>query len=168
MTLSPMYQAETINRLLKKQSRGKGRRNALASAEDKATPLASVTNAQDDEEAAEGSEPPAIVLPTMYRWVSSVKTETNAEGETVKTMALSFSVPTTVIPVPYQDGSTGEAAPMEIDGQPLVPPPVKPVHLCDVPGCDVPRKYRSVKDWQRGACGMAHLKTLEAQLGTVS
>ncbi|KAK7694534.1 hypothetical protein QCA50_001720 [Cerrena zonata] len=158
--------AETINRLLKKQSRGKGRRNALASAEDKATPLASVINAQDEEEGVEGSEPPAVVLPTMYRWVSSIKTETNAGGESTKKMVLSFAVPTTAIHPSSQEDSSG-AISMEVDSQPSVPS-AKTLQLCDVPGCGVPRKYRLVKDWQRGACGMSHLKTLEAQLGTVA
>ena len=32
---------------------------------------------------------------------------------------------------------------------------------CDVEGCTELRKYRLVKDWTRGACGMGHLNVLE-------
>jgi Ino eighty subunit 2 len=34
---------------------------------------------------------------------------------------------------------------------------------CDVPGCQEGRKYRLVRDWERGACGMGHLKVLEGK-----
>lgn len=81
-------------------------------------------------------------------------------------MVLSFAVPTTAIHPSSQEDSNG-AISMEVDSQPSVPS-AKTLQLCDVPGCGVPRKYRLVKDWQRGACGMSHLKTLEAQLGTVA
>ncbi|CAL1696073.1 unnamed protein product [Somion occarium] len=158
--------AETINRLLKKQSRAKGRRNALATAEDKPpTPLAAVTNALDleAEEGVEGSETPALVLPTMYRWVSKVKTETNGDGESTKQMALSFSVPAAVLP---QSRSTGIG--MDVDTETARPELKQVQPLCNAPGCTVPRKYRLVKDWQRGACGMPHLKLLESQMATVT
>ncbi|OWZ70290.1 hypothetical protein AYX14_04323 [Cryptococcus neoformans] len=36
--------------------------------------------------------------------------------------------------------------------------------MCDAPGCGERRKYRSVKDFERGGCCMEHLKTVEASL----
>ncbi|KAF8824443.1 hypothetical protein HHX47_DHR8000315 [Lentinula edodes] len=38
---------------------------------------------------------------------------------------------------------------------------IRPPAICAVSGCGDPRKYRLVKDWKIGACGMAHLKVLE-------
>ncbi len=73
-------------------------------------------------------------------------------------MLISFSVPLTAIAQP----STLAHSAMEVDKQEIRPPPsTKP--MCDVEGCDVPRKYRLVQDWHRGACGMVHLKVLETQ-----
>lgn len=36
--------------------------------------------------------------------------------------------------------------------------------MCDVPGCGEKRKYRSVKDFERGGCCIEHLKAVEASL----
>lgn len=53
----------------------------------------------------------------------------------------------------------------------LSTPAPPPLHLpkekprCDVPGCIEVRKYRLVRDWVRGACGLTHLKVLEAEAG---
>lgn len=38
---------------------------------------------------------------------------------------------------------------------------IRPPAICAVSGCENSRKYRLVKDWKIGACGMAHLKVLE-------
>ena len=35
--------------------------------------------------------------------------------------------------------------------------------VCAVDGCTAKRKYRLVRDWERGACGMDHLHVLERQ-----
>ena len=35
---------------------------------------------------------------------------------------------------------------------------------CDVQGCFRTRKYKLVKDWTMGACGMGHLKMLEGSV----
>ncbi|KAF4563992.1 hypothetical protein EYR40_002730 [Pleurotus pulmonarius] len=126
---------ETINRLLKKQTRPRGKKNALANVEDK-------TNAADDEAAdpdAEPAEPPrAPTPPNTYRWISSSR-NTN--------MQLSFSVPIAALPDP---------------SEPPRPPNPSPAK-CDVEGCSKSRKYRLVKNWNLGACGMDHLKALEVQ-----
>ncbi|KAI0079573.1 hypothetical protein K474DRAFT_1733760 [Panus rudis PR-1116 ss-1] len=156
--------AETINRLLKRQSRVKGKRNALASAEDRPTPLATTTNGGDaDEEAAEGIATPAAVIPTMYRWLSRVQTVPKdtavTEGPDEKVMVLSFSIPNNALPPEAQTQHNAGAAAMEIDQTQVT----KQEPLCNVPGCSEKRKYRLVKDWTRGACGMAHLKVLDAQ-----
>ncbi|KZT06842.1 uncharacterized protein LAESUDRAFT_139767 [Laetiporus sulphureus 93-53] len=147
---------ETINRLLKKQSRGKGRRNALSTAEDKPTPLASTANladvdAEDGDVAA--SEP---VAPTMYRWISTSRASgADAKSSSDKKMLLSFSIPAVLLP-----SEEARTAKMDVDEEPRA----AQMPECDVQGCTERRKYRLVKDWSRGACGMSHLKLLEAQL----
>ncbi|TCD66370.1 hypothetical protein EIP91_001419 [Steccherinum ochraceum] len=151
---------ETINRLLKKQSRAKGRRNALATAEDRDTPIAASRGEAEDEDAYEGSTAPIPVVPTMYRWVSSVKA---LDGGDEKQLALSFSVPVSIIPEPLEPSESGETK-MDVESVQRLPPPSSVKPACDVSGCEVPRKYRLVKDWKRGACGMEHLKVLEAQV----
>ncbi|RPD81874.1 hypothetical protein L226DRAFT_528106 [Lentinus tigrinus ALCF2SS1-7] len=152
--------AETINRLLKKQSRARGKRNALSTAEDKPGPGEAAVEGED-EEAAEAFAPP----PTMYRWVSSARSQPKegAEGNTAeRVMTMSFSVPTSVL-APKNENA------MEIDGGAAAgPAPPRPTPTipptCDIQGCTAVRKYRLVRDFQKGACGMDHLKLLEAQL----
>jgi Ino eighty subunit 2 len=90
------FQAETINRLLKKQSRSRNKRNALSTAEDR-TP-------QEGEVVEEAIEIPQFqAVPTMYRWISTTRTLPRAEGdmqtdEPEKRMTLSFSVPLVALP----------------------------------------------------------------------
>ncbi|KAI0348652.1 hypothetical protein BDW22DRAFT_1437741 [Trametopsis cervina] len=159
--------AETINRLLKKQSRPRGKRNALATAEDRPTPIA--LDAEGEEGLEEG---PAIpILPTMYRWISTTKIP-GGEAGTEPRMVMSFSVPVSVLPTPVTTPATELAAGMDVDRLLKSTPtsalrPPRPVQNCDVDGCDAQRKYRLVKDFQRGACGIAHLKQLEAQFASV-
>ena len=103
----------------------------------------------------------------MYRWVSTSRvpsTPGGAEGEasTEKKMALTFSVPVSVLP-PSEESESAPTA-MDVDK----PAPEKPAGQvqakCDVQGCSERRKYRLVRDFAKGACGMAHLKALETQL----
>ncbi|TEB26137.1 hypothetical protein FA13DRAFT_1112228 [Coprinellus micaceus] len=87
--------------------------------------------------------------------------------ETVeRKMVLSFSVPLSLVPEPISE------SPMDIDG-PHPPPPLPAVvgkfpnkpsepAICAIAGCGAKRKYRLVRDWTIGACGMGHLKVLEA------
>jgi len=80
--------------------------------------------------------------PVMYRWISSKKVVGNSPS-----MVLSFSVPQAALPVvsvferPRHQGSV----------------------ICAVQGCSQLRRYRLVRDWKIGACGMSHLKLLEGQ-----
>ncbi|KIP12584.1 hypothetical protein PHLGIDRAFT_21019 [Phlebiopsis gigantea 11061_1 CR5-6] len=142
--------AETINRLLKKQSRTKGKRSALSTAEDRPTPGAGTgSNGQEvDMDVQDDSGSQAPTPPTMFRWISTTKVSAT-EGAPEPRMLLSFSVPVSALP----------QAPEEMHN---APPKPSLVH-CDLEGCNLARKYRLVKDWQRGACGMEHLKILEAQ-----
>lgn len=77
-------------------------------------------------------------------------------------MTMSFSVPVMAFP------QRGDENAMEVDSAstsaspPRIPPAVQPT--CDVQGCTSTRKYRLVRDFQKGACGMGHLKQLEAQI----
>lgn len=151
---STTRQAETINRLLKKQSKSK-KRNALSTADDRtpvsATPV--VVQTRDGSE-AEGEGEPAEVVPTMYHWVSTTKSAADAEKHDGQ-MRLTFSVPVGALP---PQG-------VQVLSTPPRPPMESPV--CDVSGCERRRKYRLVSDWARGACGMAHLKMLERQMEVV-
>ncbi|EIW64790.1 uncharacterized protein TRAVEDRAFT_68517 [Trametes versicolor FP-101664 SS1] len=153
--------AETINRLLKKQSRARGKRNALATAEDKPAPG---DNALGEGEEEDIVDTPALV-PTMYRWVSRAQPLPKAgeEGEgsvppTERTSVISFSIPVAALP---PTDAAGDNA-MQVDNPPPRLPPSSPPH-CDVQGCSEFRKYRLVRDFHKGACGMSHLKVLEAQ-----
>ncbi|EIW77473.1 hypothetical protein CONPUDRAFT_76184 [Coniophora puteana RWD-64-598 SS2] len=186
---------ETINRLLKKQSRKK-LKNTPA---DDRTPASGVVtggagsgtpgqdgSARDGSAEADYVEPVETVIPTMYRWISTTRPQvaeprfkvgnlgaadgrteeddaamddvTRVKDETKDTesaradgnMRLTFSIPLSVVP----------------SAAVSTPPPAasKEKPTCDVPGCAQARKYRLVKDWMHGACGMEHLKMLEKQL----
>ncbi|CCM00915.1 uncharacterized protein FIBRA_02961 [Fibroporia radiculosa] len=146
---------ETINRLLKKQSRAKGRRNALSTAEDRPSHAASTANGAD----VEGEDGQAVVvsvIPTTYRWKSTSRSADDDQNGGEKKMALSFSVPVGVLQ--SLEAQNAAAVHMAADQRHLRPQP-----QCDVLGCTARRKYRLVKDWERGACDMSHLKLLEAQ-----
>ncbi|KZT74739.1 hypothetical protein DAEQUDRAFT_753489 [Daedalea quercina L-15889] len=156
---------ETINRLLKKQSRARGKRNALATAEDRP----STGGGADDGEEGVEAEPPEPVTPTMYRWVSTSRfpptQEVEGEAATEKKMSLSFSVPVSVIPQAEQFESASASTAMDVDKPSAPLRSAEHVQArCDVQGCSEQRKYRLVRDFAKGACGMAHLKALEAQL----
>lgn len=162
---------ETINRLLKKQSKSKNKRNVLSTADDR-TPVsvtpAVVASTRDGSPPPDGEMQEAVdIVPTMYRWISTTKppdpmtAEHGAavEGVDVKMtepaemkMRVMFSVPVCALPPNIQ---------AQVGGQVKAPLAMKPI--CDVSGCRRDRKYRLVKDWQKGACGMDHLKLLEHQ-----
>ena len=158
-------QAETINRLLKKKSGTRNRRNALASAEDRtpATQTGNGTPAEGDpeEEESEVAPVPIVeVVPTCYRWISTTRPAADApSGE--KKMILSFSVPASLLPTPHQD----EDGDVDMEAQPPKPPAPA---VCNVDGCTAMRKYRLVRDLERGACGMGHLHLLETQSRAVA
>ncbi|KZT20901.1 hypothetical protein NEOLEDRAFT_1074694 [Neolentinus lepideus HHB14362 ss-1] len=146
--------AETINRLLRaKSSRTRGGRRRAApppapvTVDD--TPADSNANPTPDEEAGEDAEVEMDIKedtappPTWYRWTSSTK----SMGEEGK-MVLTFAVPQNALP----------AVPLAGD----VPRVSRETPTCDVTGCSSIRKYRLVRDFTKGACGMAHLKQLES------
>ncbi|KAF8644868.1 hypothetical protein AX16_008223 [Volvariella volvacea WC 439] len=201
--------AETINRLLKKQSRTKGKRGpaaaaaAAASTADTPNLAGSRTPAEDEDGAGGGAELGAIEqamegvdvekavppLPVMYRWVSRV--EDGGEGKKGR-VCISFSAPVCALPGwmrPVEEVEEGQGqGGVDKDGDvkmestaanaggsalpsahgtggPLVPPPLplpsKEKPRCAVPNCGAERKYRLVKDFNVGACGIVHLKLLE-------
>lgn len=93
-----LVKAETINRLLKKQSRSKTKRNAAPQVD---TPQIQEGDAEDVVET-----PPVQVIPTMYRWISTSRHRPlieevdgmKVDNETERTMSLSFSVPLIALP----------------------------------------------------------------------
>jgi Ino eighty subunit 2 len=164
-----LQKAETINRLLKKKSGTRNRRNPLASAEDRtpATHTGNGTPAEgevDEEENYEVAAPPVIeVVPTRYRWISTLRPSPDAPpGDK---MLLSFSVPTSLLPTSVLDAD-GDTKMDVQEPAPLLKPRAPAV--CDIDGCTATRKYRLVRDHSRGACGMGHLHLLEKQLGVVA
>lgn len=86
---------------------------------------------------------PTPVLPSLFRWVSSSRTDVPA---------LTFSVPASLLP--------GSSLEVPSNSQPQHPV-TKSIPLCDMGGCTLPRKYKLVKDPTKGGCGLAHLKALE-------
>ncbi|KAL5507536.1 hypothetical protein ACEPAH_6992 [Sanghuangporus vaninii] len=126
---------ETINRLLKKQTRPRGKKGAAG-----ATADADEDGEQEGEETSMPAAPPPV--PTLFRWVSSSK----SDG-----LALSFSVPPSLL----LDSGTPQ------NTTTTRPPPSKRTPQCDVSGCTLPRKYKLVKDPTKGGCGIEHLKALQ-------
>ncbi|KIL64779.1 hypothetical protein M378DRAFT_1041110 [Amanita muscaria Koide BX008] len=140
--------AETINRLLKRQSRPRNRRTNADTAPQE------VGEDGEGDEAAEGV-PLAneeVIKPVMYRWLSTSRVPAiNAESATDKRMAITFSVPTIV-----------EIPSVSDKGDLPIPAPA----ICAVEGCGAARKYKLVRNSALGACGMPHLKVLEERKGT--
>ncbi|KAK7052182.1 PAPA-1 domain-containing protein [Favolaschia claudopus] len=138
--------AETINRLLKKQSRPRNKRNAMSDED---------VDMEDDDGASTPSGAPP--LPSMYRWISTSRRPTPpAEDskmpvDSTPTTSISFSIPKAFLPSPDQKvviQLSATTAPSR----------------CAVEGCEKERKYRAVgKEWGVGACGMGHLKLLEGR-----
>ncbi|KAI0778064.1 hypothetical protein BD413DRAFT_600898 [Trametes elegans] len=158
--------AETINRLLKKQSRARGKRNALSTAEDRPALGENALGEGEDDDVAESTTP----APTMYRWVSRAQPisqpdesdeEHKKDGPPERTVVLSFAVPVSVLPPAQSSGH--EAVDVDSKQTPAKPPPSSVPPHCDVQGCTALRKYRLVRDFQKGACGLGHLKVLESQ-----
>ena len=170
-------QAETINRLLKKQSRPKNKRTTAL---DDRSPLPSVSgsrtpktkmksNTQEDGEEGEGDdeedeamdiveEPPEEVKPVMYRWVSSLKVVPSSIGNTNRQveMGITFSVPEAFVPSPAV--SREESIELEKNRAARGP------GVCAVEGCGQVRKYRLPRDWTIGACNSTHLRIVANQV----
>ncbi|KAJ7059513.1 hypothetical protein C8F01DRAFT_1144880 [Mycena amicta] len=168
---------ETINRLLKKQSKPKGKRGpALAPA-----PVTAAQSDEDidmDQDAAAGEHdnsnetPPTPLEPTlpMYRWLSTSRppappilpTPMNGDADAMQidasppvssspTMSILFCVPDTLLPA-LPTTASAHTHPHAT--------------RCAIDGCTAERKYRAVgKEWGVGACGMVHLKLLLMQTG---
>ena len=102
------------------------------------------------------------VIPTRYRWISTLKPSPDAPAG--DKMFLSFSVPTSLLPTTTDpvdaDGDIKMETKQEQEPRVVVPA------VCGVDGCTAKRKYRLVRDWERGACGMDHLHILERQSGS--
>lgn len=145
LAYTSIYQAETINRLLKKQSRPQAKnRRVTASSTNVPTPAQGGSDAEEVEvegEVGDAEDDHEKPEPEMYRWVSS-------------TVGLSFSVPANFLPS-FPDEAI--AASHSKVSEP------KQILLCDVGGCNETRKYRLVADMQKGACGMEHLKALQGR-----
>ncbi|EJT99167.1 hypothetical protein DACRYDRAFT_23787 [Dacryopinax primogenitus] len=117
----------------------------------------------------DGSVTPQLApAPTLSRWVSSKDGVRWAVPPEAKWLAYMGPVKR-VGPGRMQEikGETEED--VDMDGPAdlgeahveLVPPPrARPQAICAIDGCGQARKYRSVKDFGRGACGLEHLRVL--------
>ncbi|KAJ3916769.1 PAPA-1-like conserved region-domain-containing protein [Lentinula edodes] len=141
---------ETINRLLKKQSRPRTKR----------------AGGPSQAHSAGSSVPPAPApMIPMFRWVSTtVLPDKTTLSPSPNDDALA---PVSVVESPSQERRVqfSLAIPAAFlppeNSAPLPLTEIRPPAICAVSGCGDPRKYRLVKDWKIGACGMAHLKVLE-------
>ncbi|KAJ3780056.1 PAPA-1-like conserved region-domain-containing protein [Lentinula aff. detonsa] len=157
---------ETINRLLKKQTRPRTKRTG---GEEGDVPDGS-SGGSDRPKPAQGP-----VVP-MFKWVS-----TSIFVPATGSSATPQPAPSTVSA--SSNGGIADNSPLERRMQfylaipvaflPLedqtIPTPVplpetRPPATCAVSGCVNPQKYRLVRDWKIGACGMAHLKVLEGMI----
>jgi Ino eighty subunit 2 len=124
----------------------------LATAEDREAGSAAGSEEEGEEVLEYIPEAPP---PTMYRWVSSSRP--TVEGA-LPVMVMSFAVPQAM------DAIAREAQIQEaVAHAESVKKSDQQTSTFGVAGCTQPRKYRLVKDWTTGACGLAHLKALEGR-----
>jgi len=163
---SPIVQTETINRLLKKQSsRSRAKRNAMLNSSVVPTPQAqSGDEAESDGGALAGAmsvvqEQFRRTIPgPTWRWIS------NKDG-------IVLGIPNEVLQVVQSEKiSTENGGGTEVEKTPKVEFPKLEVVMqpkspskCDVSGCGNLRKYRLVNAFEKGACGMEHLKLLSGK-----
>ncbi|KAJ6575573.1 PAPA-1-like conserved region-domain-containing protein [Mycena vulgaris] len=148
--------AETIHRLLKKQSRPKNKRTTAGHSDED----------EMDEDAGDAAAAPAgEPLVPMYRWVSTSRKPAAADdndsmpvdsgADPSASLSISFSIPEAFLPAADEDEKH-----VVIQLAAVAPPPAG----CAVAGCEGKRKYRAVgKAWGVGACGLGHLKVLEGR-----
>lgn len=172
-------QAETINRLLKKQSRPRNKRGTTATTlvnhTEDSTPVPAGVGGEEAEgeggEKEEQEEDGQVEYlqgpPTMYRWISTSRPADSAVPATDSTMtidpptsmmSISFAVPVSLLPVAPPDDQ------MQVDGGDLPKPTLALKPLCSVESCGKERKYRLARgEWGQGACGIGCLKVLEGR-----
>jgi len=151
----------TIRRLLSKQApKSKGSRSGVSS-----------TTAPGS--SGDGSATPQLPpVPVLARWVSTkegMRWAVPPEGKW-----LSYVGPVKRVgPGRMQeikgddvemDGAEAPEPAEEVKVEPAPPPRARPQATCAVEGCGQERKYRLVKDFERGACGLEHLKALNAMM----
>ncbi|KAJ4481062.1 hypothetical protein J3R30DRAFT_2397787 [Lentinula aciculospora] len=107
----------------------------------------SLQGSMDMADASDVSNEPQLLAESATPISSKADTSGTVDVTQEKRMQFYLAIPTAFLP---PDGEVTS---------PLLPSLESP--LCAVSGCGVPRKYRLVKDWKIGACGMAHLKVLE-------
>lgn len=125
-------QIETINRLLKAQT-GRTRGKASVTTTATASLLAS---------AEANSPPPPRPPPSLFRSISSIRS-----GAFVVTLS-----------APEDPDYVAKLASPPAVSFPQVPTPA----LCTIDGCGRPRKYRCVGAFERGGCGLEHLRIAQA------
>ncbi|KAF9524361.1 hypothetical protein CPB83DRAFT_861437 [Crepidotus variabilis] len=151
--------AETINRLLKKQSRPRNKRTNTTElpASGARTPKVKQKSSEDaedgegeddDDEAMDVVEYQEQVKPTMYRWVSSLRDVPPAVegGEKTVQLLVTFSVPESVYPIPAsspepaskstaQEGAgVAGTSEMEVDSVPPPDPELEKIRIARGPG----------------------------------
>ncbi|KZO98688.1 hypothetical protein CALVIDRAFT_31387 [Calocera viscosa TUFC12733] len=152
----------TIRRLLSKQTpRTRGSRSGVSSV---TAPGSS----------GDGSATPQLPpVPILARWVSTkdgMRWAVPPEGKWLAYVGpVKRVVPGRMQEIKGEDDADTEAVeapePAEaVQVEPAPPPRARLQALCTVDGCGELRKYRSVKDFEKGACGLEHLKAVNAMI----
>ncbi|KAJ7758381.1 hypothetical protein B0H16DRAFT_1720980 [Mycena metata] len=165
--------AETINRLLKKQSRPKKQRTTAQAQQVQSD--GEEGDEEGGEDAAGGHGYGGAEQKPMFRWVSSARRPPVAavdmkdadadamavdleEAPTPPVASITFSVPESFLLI---QSASGQFKTEEEDAKPVLATPAR----CAVDGCGGLRKYRAVgKAWGIGACGLGHLRVLEGRI----
>ncbi|KAJ3901888.1 PAPA-1-like conserved region-domain-containing protein [Lentinula edodes] len=153
---------ETINRLLKKQSRPRTKRaggpSQAHSAGSSVPPAPVISSSTGNRgEMADAGNVPVQQQPSVEPDKTTLSPSPNDDA----------LAPVSVVESPSQERRVqfSLAIPAAFlppeNSAPLPLTEIRPPAICAVSGCGDPRKYRLVKDWKIGACGMAHLKVLE-------
>ncbi|TFK20805.1 hypothetical protein FA15DRAFT_599045 [Coprinopsis marcescibilis] len=158
--------AETINHLLKKQSRPRARRMPTTDSPfpGSSTPTGFVYrfarpggdhNAKTDANASDNAK---VDLDENAMDVE----HKSAPGKVERKIVMSFSVPASALPGWEAPEEYPSPEAFEREQDPNLSMQMGP-GWCAIDGCGAKRKYWCVKDWTVGACGMAHSKVLEAR-----
>ncbi|KAJ7023590.1 hypothetical protein C8F04DRAFT_1047916 [Mycena alexandri] len=169
--------AETINRLLKKQSRPKKQRTtaqAQVQVQSDGGEEGEEDGGGEDAAGGAGAQQNYGQKP-MFRWVSSARRAGAVAADDEKGKAkgadgmdvdldldqrITFSVPESFLlpqSSPAHTKTEEDAKPVSA----MTPTPAR----CAVDGCGGARKYRAVgKAWGVGACGLGHLRVLEGRV----
>lgn len=145
LTQSSLTQREAIDRLLKAQA-GRSRNKDLPASRDTSTP------ANGTLPEAETPPPP----PHLIRYISTIR-----QGNFEMRLAVPTEKEGILLDLAERNAYGLAGTPQGDVGDVKKLTTARPT--CAVGGCNEPRKYRCVKNFDIGGCSMAHLKQLDVQ-----